>query len=80
MTFDEILRADEVFATGNYGKVQPITRVELQDFQPGPISKRDTNSISITPQTSAYYSNNLDLQAGFPIFYYTISTLINRLP
>jgi len=40
MTFDEILRADEVFATGNYGKVQPITRVELQDFQPGPISKR----------------------------------------
>jgi len=40
MTFNEVLDADEVFATGNYGKVQPITRLEDRDFQPGPISTR----------------------------------------
>jgi branched-chain amino acid aminotransferase len=33
----ELLDADEVFTTGNYGKVMPITRVEERDLQPGPI-------------------------------------------
>jgi branched-chain amino acid aminotransferase len=35
--FDEILQADEVFSTGNYGKVMPITRVEDRNLQPGPV-------------------------------------------
>ncbi len=35
--WDEFLGADEVFSTGNYGKVVPITRVEQKNFQPGPI-------------------------------------------
>jgi len=40
ITWEEVLEADEVFSTGNYGKVQPITRVEDQQRQPGPIYNR----------------------------------------
>ena len=40
MTFQDVLDADEVFSTGNYGKVMPITRVEGRDLQPGPIYTR----------------------------------------
>ena len=32
-----MLDADEVFSTGNLGKVLPVTRVEDRDFQPGPV-------------------------------------------
>lgn len=37
---DEVLAADEVFSTGNYGKVQPYTRIEARDLQPGPFYAR----------------------------------------
>ena len=37
ITFDEVLAADEIFNTGNYGKVMPVTRIEDRDLQPGPI-------------------------------------------
>jgi len=40
LTYGEFLDADEVFSTGNYGKVQPITRLEERDLQPGPIYAR----------------------------------------
>lgn len=40
MTYQDVLDADEVFSTGNYGKVMPITRVEGRDLQPGPIYTR----------------------------------------
>ncbi|MFC0409666.1 branched-chain amino acid aminotransferase [Roseomonas elaeocarpi] len=30
--------ADEIFATGNYGKVQPCTRFEENEMQPGPVA------------------------------------------
>jgi branched-chain amino acid aminotransferase len=33
----DVLDADEVFSTGNFGKVLPITRVEDRHLQPGPI-------------------------------------------
>ncbi|MFQ6018243.1 MAG: branched-chain amino acid aminotransferase [Kiloniellaceae bacterium] len=36
----EVLDADEVFTTGNYGKVLPITRVESRALQSGPIYTR----------------------------------------
>jgi branched-chain amino acid aminotransferase len=36
----EFLDADEVFSTGNFGKVMPVTRVETVSLQPGPIGKR----------------------------------------
>jgi branched-chain amino acid aminotransferase len=35
LTKTDILDADEVFCTGNYGKVLPITRVEDRDYQTG---------------------------------------------
>jgi len=35
--YDQVLGADEVFSTGNFGKVLPVTRVDGHDFQPGPI-------------------------------------------
>ena len=40
ITFDEVLEADEVFTTGNYAKVLPITKVEDRDLQPGPITRQ----------------------------------------
>jgi branched-chain amino acid aminotransferase len=36
LTWDDFKQADEVFSVGNYGKVQPVTRVEARDIQPGP--------------------------------------------
>jgi len=38
--WDEVMAADEVFFTGNYAKVVPITRTETREFQPGPIAHR----------------------------------------
>jgi branched-chain amino acid aminotransferase len=40
ITWSEVLDADEVFSTGNYSKVVPVTKVEDRTFQPGPISQR----------------------------------------
>ncbi|WP_299616321.1 branched-chain amino acid aminotransferase [Pelagibius sp.] len=37
VTWQEVTEADEVFSTGNYGKVIPITQVEDRALQPGPI-------------------------------------------
>ena len=32
--------ADEIFSTGNYTKVSPITRLDGRDLQPGPVYRR----------------------------------------
>lgn len=40
MSWKEFLEADEIFQTGNYGKVQAITRVEDRNLQPGPVGRR----------------------------------------
>ncbi len=40
ITWQEVLDADEVFTTGNYFKVLPITRVESRDLQPGPVYRQ----------------------------------------
>ena len=40
VTFAEVRAADEVFSTGNYGKVLPCTRVEDRDMQPGPVYRQ----------------------------------------
>jgi branched-chain amino acid aminotransferase len=40
VTFEEVQDADEVFNTGNYGKVQPCTRVESRNLQPGPVAAK----------------------------------------
>lgn len=36
LTARDFLTADEVFTTGNYSKVTPVTRVDDREFQPGP--------------------------------------------
>lgn len=36
----DFLEADEIFSAGNYGKVQPVTRIEQRDLQPGPVFNR----------------------------------------
>jgi len=40
LTRADVEDADEVFTTGNYGKVLPITRVEDRDLQAGPVYRR----------------------------------------
>lgn len=37
VSWEDVLEADEVFSTGNLGKVLPVTRVEDRRLQPGPI-------------------------------------------
>jgi branched-chain amino acid aminotransferase len=40
LRWQEFLEADEVFSTGNYGKVMPVIRVENRSLQLGPLAKR----------------------------------------
>ena len=40
LTWQDFLQADEVFSTGNYGKVMPITKVDGRELQPGPIYRK----------------------------------------
>lgn len=37
ITYEEVREADEIFSTGNFGKVQPVTRIERRHLQPGPV-------------------------------------------
>lgn len=36
----DFLEADEIFSTGNYSKVVPVTRIEARELQPGPVGTR----------------------------------------
>ncbi len=40
LAIDEVRRADEIFSSGNFGKVQPVIRFEDRKLQPGPIFHR----------------------------------------
>ncbi|MDQ0512767.1 branched-chain amino acid aminotransferase [Ancylobacter amanitiformis] len=40
LRWDDFKSADEVFTTGNYSKVAPITRVEERELQPGPVFRK----------------------------------------
>ena len=40
LTRQDVMEADEIFSTGNYGKVLPVTRIEDRDLQVGPICRR----------------------------------------
>ncbi len=40
LTVTDVLEADEIFSTGNFGKVMPANRVEDRNLQPGPIAMR----------------------------------------
>lgn len=37
LTVEDFMAADEIFATGNYTKVNPVVRIEDREIQPGPI-------------------------------------------
>ena len=37
VTYEELLEADELFSSGNFGKVLPITRIDGRHLQPGPV-------------------------------------------
>jgi branched-chain amino acid aminotransferase len=40
MTYTEFQRADEIFSTGNFSKVSPITRIDDRELAPGPFYRR----------------------------------------
>ncbi|MFQ5426890.1 MAG: branched-chain amino acid aminotransferase [Gaiellales bacterium] len=40
LTPDDVRAADEVFSTGNYAKVQPVTRIEDRELDVGPVTRR----------------------------------------
>jgi len=40
ISFDEVKDADEVFSTGNFAKVKPVTRIEDRVLQAGPIFRK----------------------------------------
>jgi len=40
LSYGDFQSADEIFSTGNYNKVTPITRIDQRDLQPGPICRR----------------------------------------
>ncbi len=40
LSVSDLLEADELFSTGNFGKVLPLTKVENRSLQPGPIYQR----------------------------------------
>ena len=37
LTWQDFADADEIFSTGNYAKLQPITKIANRDLQPGPV-------------------------------------------
>jgi branched-chain amino acid aminotransferase len=40
LTYADFLAADEIFQSGNYSKVMPMTRIDDRDLQPGPFYGR----------------------------------------
>ena len=40
LKWQDFLEADEVFSTGNYSKVMPVTIIEHRSLQPGPIAAK----------------------------------------
>ncbi len=40
VTVDDMRSADEIFNSGNYGKLQPVTKLKDRTLQPGPVYRR----------------------------------------
>ncbi len=40
MTYGDFQMADEIFSTGNFSKVVPITRIDQRELAPGPLYHR----------------------------------------
>jgi branched-chain amino acid aminotransferase len=40
LSVQDFLAADEVFMTGNYSKVMPVSRLDGRDYQEGPVTRK----------------------------------------
>jgi branched-chain amino acid aminotransferase len=40
LTWHDFENADEIFSSGNYAKVMPVTRIDSRDLQPGPLYRK----------------------------------------
>jgi branched-chain amino acid aminotransferase len=40
LRYDDFSAADEIFSTGNFGKVLPVIKIDDRDLQPGPLYRR----------------------------------------
>jgi branched-chain amino acid aminotransferase len=40
LMYEDLLAADEIFSTGNYGKVSPVSRIEERELGIGPVARR----------------------------------------
>jgi branched-chain amino acid aminotransferase len=40
LRYSDFQSADEIFSTGNFTKVSPVTRIEDRDLQPGPFYRK----------------------------------------
>jgi branched-chain amino acid aminotransferase len=40
LRYEDLAGADEIFASGNYSKVSPVTRIDERSLQPGPFYRR----------------------------------------
>jgi branched-chain amino acid aminotransferase len=40
LRYEDFTGADEIFSTGNYSKVSPVTRIDGRSLQPGPLYRR----------------------------------------
>jgi hypothetical protein len=40
LSYDDFLNADEIFSTGNFQKVAPMTRIDTRLLEPGPFYAR----------------------------------------
>ena len=40
LSYADIESADEVFSSGNYSKVMPVSRVDQRALQPGPLYRK----------------------------------------
>ena len=40
LTYTDFQNADEIFASGNFAKVMPVTRIDDRPLQPGPVATK----------------------------------------
>ena len=40
LAYRDFEKADEIFTSGNFGKVQPIIKIDERDLQPGPMFRK----------------------------------------
>jgi len=40
MSYADFQNADEIFSSGNYSKVSPVTRIDDRELQPGPFYRK----------------------------------------